>query len=315
GKDTEIKTNYITVTEASKVPDADFVGSPISGSFPLKVQFTDKSTNSPTAWKWNFGDGSDLVTEYNPTHTYSKAGTYTVKETVSNAAGKDTEIKTNYITVTEASKIPDANFVGSPISGSFPLKVQFTDKSTNSPTAWKWNFGDGSDLVTEYNPTHTYSKAGTYTVKETVSNAAGKDTEIKTNYITVTEASKAPDADFVGSQTSGSFPLKVQFTDKSTGSPTSWKWNFGDGSDLVTEYNPTHTYSKAGTYTVKETVSNAAGKDTEIKTNYITVTSVTKPVAAFSASPASGNLPLSVTFTDKSTNSPTSWKWNFGDGT
>jgi YVTN family beta-propeller protein len=315
GKDTEIKTNYITVTETSKVPDANFVGSPVSGSIPLKVQFTDKSTNNPTAWKWNFGDGSDLVTEYNPTHTYSKAGTYTVKETVSNAAGKDTEIKTNYITVTEASKIPDADFVGSPISGSFPLKVQFTDRSTNSPTAWKWNFGDGSDLVTEYNPTHTYSKAGTYTVKETVSNAAGKDTEIKTNYITVTEASKAPDANFVGSPVSGNIPLKVQFTDKSTGSPTSWKWNFGDGSDLVTEYNPTHTYSKAGTYTVKETVSNAAGKDTEIKTNYITVTSVTKPVAAFSASPTSGNLPLSVTFTDKSTNSPISWKWNFGDGT
>jgi YVTN family beta-propeller protein len=297
------------------VLDADFVGSPVSGSFPLKVQFTDKSTGSPTSWKWNFGDGSDLVTQYNPTHTYSKAGTYTVKETVSNAAGKDTEIKTNYITVTEASQIPDANFVGSPVSGSSPLKVQFTDKSTNSPTAWKWNFGDGSDLVTEYNPTHTYSKAGTYTVKETVSNAAGKDTEIKTNYITVTETSKAPDADFVGSPVSGSFPLKVQFTDKSTGSPTSWKWNFGDGSDLVTEYNPTHTYSKAGTYTVKETVSNAAGKDTEIKTNYITVISVIKPVAAFSASPTSGNLPLSVTFTDKSTNSLTSWKWNFGDGT
>ncbi len=315
GKDTEIKTNYITVTETSKVPDANFVGSPVSGSSPLKVQFTDKSTNSPTAWKWNFGDGSDLVTEYNPTHTYSKAGTYTVKETVSNAAGKDTEIKTNYITVTEASKIPDADFVGSPVLGSFPLKVQFTDKSTNSPTAWKWNFGDGSDLVTEYNPTHTYSKAGTYTVKETVSNSAGKDTEIKTNYITVTEASKIPDANFVGSPVSGNIPLKVQFTDKSTGSPTSWKWNFGDGSDLVTEYNPTHTYSKAGTYTVKETVSNAAGKDTEIKTNYITVISVTKPVAAFSASPTSGNLPLSVTFTDKSTNSPTSWKWNFGDGT
>jgi PKD repeat protein len=63
-----------------------------------------------------------------------------------------------------------------------------TSLSKNSPTSWKWNFGDGSDLVTEYNPTHTYSKTGTYTVKETVSNAAGKDTEIKTNYITVKEA-------------------------------------------------------------------------------------------------------------------------------
>jgi len=297
------------------VPDADFIGSPVSGSFPLNVQFTDKSTGSPTDWKWNFGDGSDLVTEYNPTHTYSKPGTYTVKETVSNAAGKDTEIKTDYITVTEASQTPDADFIGSPVSGSFPLKVQFTDKSTGSPTDWKWNFGDGSDLVTEYNPTHTYSKPGTYTVKETVSNAAGKDTEIKTDYITVTEASQAPDADFVGSPVSGSSPLNVQFTDKSTGSPTYWKWNFGDGSDLVTEYNPTHTYSKPGTYTVKETVSNAAGKDTEIKTDYITVTEASQaPVADFWGWPLSGNAPLKVTFTETSTGSPTSWKWDFGDG-
>ena len=316
GKDTEIKTNYITVTEDSQIPDADFIGSPVSGSNPLKVQFTDKSTGSPTYWKWNFGDGSDLVTEYNPTHTYSKAGNYTVKETVSNAAGKDTEIKTNYITVTEDSQIPDADFIGSPVSGSNPLKVQFTDKSTGSPTYWKWNFGDGSDLVTEYNPTHTYSKAGNYTVKETVSNAAGKDTEIKTNYITVTEDSQIPDADFIGSPVSGSNPLKVQFTDKSTGSPTYWKWNFGDGSDLVTEYNPTHTYSKAGTYTVKETVSNAVGRDTEIKTNYITVTEALQtPTADFWGWPLSGNAPLKVTFTETSKGSPTSWKWDFGDGT
>ena len=80
-----------------------------------------------------------------------------------------------------------------------------------------------------------------------------------------------PTADFSASATSGYAPLKVKFTDKSTGSPTAWKWSFGDGSALVTQYNPTYTYTKPGTYTVKETVSNAAGKDTEIKTNYITV--------------------------------------------
>ncbi|MDW5549990.1 PKD domain-containing protein, partial [Methanosarcina sp.] len=301
-------------TEASKAPDADFVGSPISGSIPLKVQFTDKSTNNPTAWKWNFGDGSDLVTEYNPTHTYSKAGTYTVKETVSNAAGKDTEIKTNYITVTEASKAPDADFVGSPISGSIPLKVQFTDKSTNNPTAWKWNFGDGSDLVTEYNPTHTYSKAGAYTVKETVSNAAGKDTEIKTNYITVTSVTK-PVAAFSASPTSGNLPLSVTFTDKSTNSPTSWKWNFGDGTSS-TARNPTHKYSAEGKYTVTLTATNSAGSNTVTKSNYITVTATSQaPVADFWGSPLSGKAPLKVTFTEASKGSPTTWRWDFGDGT
>ncbi len=169
----------------SEFPAADFSASKTSGYAPLTVKFTDKSIGVPTAWKWSFGDGSALVTEYNPTHTYSKPGTYTVKETVSNDAGKDTEIKTNYITVKAASvKGPVAAFTASTTSGKAPLKVQFTDKSTNSPTSWKWNFGDGT-YSTSKNPSHTYSKAGKYTVYLTAKNAAGSNTKIMSGYITV----------------------------------------------------------------------------------------------------------------------------------
>jgi len=250
-------------------PDADFSATPTSGNVPLKVKFTSTSAGSPTAWKWSFGDGSNLVTEQNPEHTYSKAGIYTVKHTAINAYGRSTEIKTNYITVGSAS--PNADFSASVTSGNAPLTVKFTDKSTGSPTAWKWSFGDGSALVTQYNPTYTYKKPGTYTVKETVSNAAGKDTEIKTNYVTVKAApSKAPVASFSASPTSGKAPLKVQFTDKSTNSPTSWKWSFGDGT-YSTSKNPSHTYSKAGKYTVNLTAKNTAGSNAKVISGYITV--------------------------------------------
>jgi len=79
-----------------------------------------------------------------------------------------------------------------------------------------------------------------------------------------------PVADFSASPTSGKAPLEVTFTDKSTGSPTSWKWSFGDGK-TSTEQNPVHTYSKSGKYTVTLTVKNASGTDTETKSRYITV--------------------------------------------
>ena len=175
---------YTLTLENGKLPVAAFSASPTSGNTPLKVKFTDKSTGTPTAWKWNFGDGSALVTEYNPTHTYSKPGTYTVKETVSNAAGKDTEIKTNYINVAAPLKAPVAAFSASARSGKAPLKVQFTDKSTHSPTSRKWSFGDET-YSTQKNPAHTYSKAGKYTVKLTVKNTKGSNTKTISGYITV----------------------------------------------------------------------------------------------------------------------------------
>ncbi len=285
GKDT--KESYITVTSPAEaltavVPVPDFSASVTSGEAPLTVSFTDESSGSPNAWQWNFGDSSDILTEYNPTHTYTKAGTYTVTETVTNEAGKDTETKTNYITVTAPLQTPDADFSASVTSGEAPLTVSFTDESSGSPNAWQWNFGDSSDILTKYNPTHIFTKAGTYTVTETVTNEAGKDAETKTNYITVTAPPDTPTVavpvpDFSASVTSGEAPLTVTFTDESTGSPTAWKWNFGDGSTIIggttSAYkNPTHTYEKAGIYEVKETAINSAGKDTEIKTDYITVT-------------------------------------------
>jgi beta propeller repeat protein len=205
------------------------------------------------------------------------------------------------------SYLPFAGFSASPTSGKVPLNVSLKDKSTGYPTKWKWTFGDGTNS-TKQNPIHKYSKAGKYTVSLTVNNAAGSNTTTKTNYITVVAK---PVAAFSASPTSGKLPLNVKFTDTSAGAPTTWKWNFGDGT-TSTKQNPTHKYSKAGIYTVSLTVKNAAGSNTAIKAGYIKV--IEKPTAGFSASPISGKAPLNVKFTDKSTGLPTKWKWSFGDG-
>ena len=69
--------------------------------------------------------------------------------------------------------------------------------------------------------------AGSYTVVLTVSNATGSNTVIKSNYIDA-NPSKSPVASFSASTDSGKAPLTVRFNDQSTGSPTSWKWDFGD---------------------------------------------------------------------------------------
>src|SRR5205809_5098951 len=79
-----------------------------------------------------------------------------------------------------------------------------------------------------------------------------------------------PVANFTANNTSGCGPLRVSFIDQSTGDPTSWSWDFGNGQ-LLTVQNPTITYSQPGTYTVRLIVRNASGIDDEIKTDYITV--------------------------------------------
>ena len=214
---------------------------------------------------------------------------------------------------------PIADFVASATSGTAPLTVSFTDKSTGDITSWLWDFGDGS-TTTQQNPTHTYDDPGTYTVSLTVTGAGGSDT--KTTTITVESPPPPqpdpPVADFVASPTSGTTPLTVSFTDKSTGDITSWQWDFdGDGVVDSTQQNPTYTYNEPGTYTVTLTVSGPGGDSTKARTNYIEVSQYIPPqvpVADFTATPTTGNAPLTVQFTDNSANDPTNWLWDFGDG-
>ncbi|HOL41273.1 MAG TPA: PKD domain-containing protein [Methanospirillum sp.] len=341
--DTVCKTQWVTVKP--KAIKADFSANPRSGEAPLTVQFTDLSTGNPTMWNWDFGDGSIIPagadenvtceggvcpppnTLQNPRHTYIVPGTYTVTLTASNQWSSDTATKTQYITVTP--RAIKADFSADPRTGEAPLTVRFTDLSTGNPTMWAWDFGDGAtDMVA--NPTHVYTKPGTYSVTLTASNQYTSDTVCKTQWITVKDVSI--NADFVGTPTSGYAPLTVQFTDLSTGNPTKWLWDFGDGGIIPagedenvtcaggacpppnTLQNPRHTYRLPGTYTVTLTASNEYGtSDTEVKQAYITV-SAQAIVADFDATPRSGCAPLTVQFTDRSSDSPTMWNWDFGDG-
>lgn len=82
--------------------------------------------------------------------------------------------------------------------------------------------------------------------------------------------SNLQNVDFSASLTSGNAPLQVAFTDKSTGSPTSWNWNFGDGTNS-TEKNPVHTYTHSGKYTVTLTEKNNTYCGTKTVFEYIKV--------------------------------------------
>jgi PKD repeat protein len=167
------------------LPGTYYTGSPACGMAPLTVTFTDYTTNDPTAWSWTFGDGG-TSTARNPVHTYTSPGTYTVALTAANAQGTKTQTNYFYITVDPDPVQPEAGFIASVCEEAALLPICFTDLSTNGPTAWSWNFGDGG-TSTIRNPVHTYVMPGTYTITLTAANDAGEDSEVRVGYITVTD--------------------------------------------------------------------------------------------------------------------------------
>ena len=121
-------------------------------------------------------------------------------------------------------------------------------------------------------------------------------------------------ANFLATPISGCAPLVVSFKDQSTGNPTQWKWDLGNGTISYLQ-NPSVYYFNPGYYTVKLIVKNATQTDSIVKTQYIYV--VAKPVVQFTANTIAGCNPLPVHFTDKSnsgSDSLTIWQWDFGDG-
>ncbi len=181
---------FLVVEYAAAAPVAGFSATPLSGTAPLTVAFTDASTGAVTGYAWDF-DNNGVVdsTEKNPNYTYTSAGTYTVKLAVTGTGGSDDEVKTDYITVTALPTVPVANFTYTPASGSAPLTVAFTDASTGAVTGYAWDF-DNNGVVdsTDKNPTFTYAAAGSYTVNLTVTGPGGSDEEVKANIITVGSA-------------------------------------------------------------------------------------------------------------------------------
>nr|WP_172635214.1 disaggregatase related repeat-containing protein [Methanomethylovorans hollandica] len=117
-----------------------------------------------------------------------------------------------------------------------------------------------------------------------------------------------PAANFTSNITEGYTPLSVKFTDTSTGSPTSWLWDFGDGN-TSTEQNPTYTYYKSGNYTVTLTASNSEGTDSTSQT--ISVNDID-----FKVNPQKIRISDKVEFNASQYISSTGGgiTWDFGDG-
>ncbi|MFN2104716.1 MAG: PKD domain-containing protein, partial [Candidatus Promineifilaceae bacterium] len=213
------------------------------------------------------------------------------------------------VTLTVGSAAPTADFSAAPTSGPSPLVVNFSNLSTGDYDTCVWDFGDGTQSTICAGPSHKYSQPGTFAVSLKVIGPGGKDKKIRVEYITI---HSRPLADFKASPTSGAPPLKVKFTNLSTGDFDDCLWDFGDGRTEEGCGDPLHRYKNPGIYSVSLKVSGPGGQGKLTRVDYITVHG--SPVADFSASPTSGIPPLRVRFTNLTDGEYNECLWDFGDG-
>ncbi|MBL4578675.1 MAG: PKD domain-containing protein, partial [Flavobacteriales bacterium] len=290
-------------------PVAAFIANVTSGCSPLTVNFIDLSTDNPTSWSWDFGNGNGSVLQ-NPSAVYTNPGTYTVELKISNGNGSDSLTLVDFIVVFET---PTANFTGDTANGC-SLTIQLTDSSSqgSSPiTSWYWDFGDGN-ISTNSNPVHTYSTSGTYYTSLTVTNTNGcTHTLLVNNFASVSEG---PQANFASNpQTGCTIPFTANFSDSSDQGSfpiVSWLWDFSDMTPASVQ-NPAHTFTSFGSFDVTLIVTDSGNcSDSLTIVDYIIV----NDFQADFSSIATVNCPnLQVAFSDSASPNPISWLWDFGD--
>ena len=252
------------------------------------VNFTDQSTIGATEWAWDFGDGN-TSNEQNPVHNYTEEGVYEVCLVASGICGTGEVC----LSINADCSIPQSIF-GAEDDG---LTVAFQDFSQNNPQAWLWTFGD-SNSSNEQNPEYTFGAPGTYFVCLQVANNCG--TSQACDFITV--GCNDTQAGFSYQSTN----LDVVFSDLSTGGPTTWSWDFGDGN-TSDEQNPEHSYDSPGNYMVCLEVGGPCGQETTCVTFEL---SCPAPGVGFSYA----SQELTYAFTNTSDEDAGNFNWDFGDG-
>lgn len=201
------------------------------------------------------------------------------------------------------------------------LTISFTDQSvttSNTNLSYFWSFGDGTSSTLQ-NPTHIFPTYGTYqvclTIYDTLCQSTYCDDILIGNLPDTTNVPCAANFSFTQSPSTSTNLSTFTFTDLSTGNPTSWLWNFGDGG-VSTLQNPSHTYTSNGIYLVTLTITSTINQCSSTFVGYVSVDSIwtTNCQSAFNWYP--GNVPNNVGFYDFSMgNNIQSWYWTFGDGT
>ncbi len=298
-------THQLTVSDAPMT--AAFAWKPPKPQAGMNVKFFDLSSGEPDTWLWLFGEGHTSE-EKDPIHVYEQTGQFAVTLTVSRSDNPDVT-STSQQTIEILEPAPRAWFEWTPNEPDVGTVVRFSDLSEGEVLTWLWDFGDGQ-TSTNRSPSHVYTEGGTFDVKLIVTNPDGLSGSATQQLYVNDDPYRAR---FSWTPPEVHAGQAVAFQDLSRGEPTTWLWNFGDGR-FSTLQNPTHWFDATKNYNVTLTVT--FGPDGAIQRSSTKTIEVGQaPLESdFLWTPYTPNPGEAVSFTDVSRGDPTSWSWDFGDG-
>ncbi len=217
------------------------------------AHFNNQSTGMYTQSYWEFGDGNFSFNE-DPVYTYPAPGYYVASLSVWNQATGCMDYYQKLVLVGNSNLDCEADF-SSNVNNQTNTVTFINHSIGQNIVGYLWNFGDET-ISMEEEPVHVYPEPGIYDVCLSIWNASGQcyNTGYKTVY--VGESQTNCNAQFVYTMDASS--NTVTFNENSTGNPTEFLWDFGDGNTSI-EQDPSHTYTEDSIYLVHLEVSNASG--------------------------------------------------------
>lgn len=193
-------------------------------------------------------------------------------------------------------------------TGCVPLTVSFTNNSVNA-TQYYWDFGDGSSS-TEFSPTHVFTDTGTFSIMLIATDPTAC-VPVDTAYTTVVVYNTTVTAGFDTTITDFCDSILVNFSAFSSGTATSYTWDFGDGT-TATGQNVSHVYVDPGLYTATLVVNDPLScNQFDTITEIIDHTHIL--IAEVSNAAYFGCPPLTIDFANTGYGGVTFY-WDFGDG-
>ncbi len=283
--------------------NASVGGSDINGCAPFVTTFENYSTGDQ--FLWDLGDGT-TSTEFEPTHTYSDPGVYTITLIVSDSLSCNLADTSSFeINIsTPMDYTPSFTFE----LGCNDLSATCTNSTDIDFLQYIWDFGDGT-VVEDYDGFHIYDEPGEYVIELTaIDNGCVNADSISTTVNVLGEVVAA----LGNANLEGCSPFLAEFDNQSAGSV--YTWDFGDGTPSESGQEITHLYTEPGIYDVLllvEGLGNCDGADTTTAT----VTVIEPQVeSAFSIDQIQGCEEMLIQTNNLSSGVGITYSWDFGDG-